>query len=56
MPNINTEVIRLANDLGMVGNSYSNIVNMTRKSLMHQSLKKAGLRHIRGTEVKSRED
>lgn len=47
---------RLANDLGMVGNSYSNIVNMTRKSLMHQSLKKAGLRHIRGTEVKSRED
>ena len=47
---------RLADDLGMTGNSYSNIANMTQKSAMHQSLKKAGLRYIRGAEVKSWED
>lgn len=47
---------RLADDLGMPGNPYSNIANMTQKSVMHQSLKKAGLRYIRGTEVKSWDD
>ena len=47
---------RLADDLGMPGTPYSNIANMTQKSVMHQSLKNAGLRYIRGTEVKSWED
>lgn len=47
---------RLADDLGMTGNPYSNIANMTQKSAMHESLKKAGLRYIRGTEVKTWED
>ena len=47
---------RLADDLGMPGTPYSNIANMTQKSVMHQSLKKAGLRYIRGTEVKSWDD
>lgn len=44
---------RLAEDLSMPGTPYSNIANMTQKSAMHQSLKNAGLRYIRGTEVKS---
>ena len=44
---------RLADDLGMPGTPYSNIANMTQKSVMHQSLRKAGLRYIRGAEVKS---
>lgn len=47
---------RLADDLGMPGTPYANIANMTQKSAMHQSLKKAGLRYIRGAEVKSWED
>ena len=47
---------RLAEDLGMPGTSYANIANMTQKSAMHQSLKRAGLRYIRGAEVKDWED
>lgn len=47
---------RLAEDLGMVGNSFSNIPNMTEKSVMHKTLKEAGLRYIRGEEVSSCED
>lgn len=47
---------RLANDLGMTGNPFSNIPNMTRKSVMHRTLKEAGLRYIQGREVSSRED
>ena len=47
---------RLADDLGMPGTSYANIANMTQKSAMHRSLKRAGLRSIRGTEVKDWED
>ncbi len=46
----------LADDLGMTGTPYANIANMTQKSAMHQCLKKAGLRYIRGAEVKSWED
>ena len=47
---------RLAEDLGMPGNSFSNIPNMTQKSVMHNTLKEAGLRYIRGEEVTSWED
>lgn len=47
---------RLAEDLGMVGNSFSNIPKMTEKSLMHKALKDAGLRYIRGEEVSSAEE
>ena len=46
---------RLAQDLGMVGNSFSNIAKMTEKSIMHKALKDAGLRYIRGEEVSSSE-
>lgn len=47
---------RLADDLGLTGNPYANIANMTQKSAMHETLKKAGLRYIRGAIVKSWED
>ena len=47
---------RLANDLGMPGNPYSNIDKMTQKSAMHSTLEAAGLRSIRGEEVSSWED
>lgn len=47
---------RLANDLGMTGNPFSNIAKMTQKSVMHNTLKEAGLRYIRGEEVSSWED
>ena len=47
---------RLADELGMVGNPYSNIKAMTEKTEMHKRLKAAGLRYIRGKEVSSRED
>ena len=47
---------RLANDLGMTSNSFSNIDKMTQKSAMHNALKDAGMRYIRGEEVTSCED
>ena len=47
---------RLADDLGLTGNPFSNIPKMTRKSVMQQTLKEAGLRYIRGKEVSSWED
>ena len=39
---------RLASDLGLTGNSFMNIPQMTQKSVMHRTLKEAGLRYIRG--------
>lgn len=47
---------RLADDLGLTGNPFSNIDKMTQKSVMHDALKEAGLRYIRGEEVSSLED
>ena len=47
---------RLADDLGLTGNPFSNIPKMTRKSVMHRTLKEAGLRYIHGKEVSSCED
>lgn len=47
---------RLANDLGLIGNSFENIQKMTRKSVMHRRLKELGLRYIRGETVSSWED
>lgn len=47
---------RLADDLGLPGNPFSNITKMTQKSVMHKTLKEAGLRYIDGKEVSSWED
>ncbi len=47
---------RLANDMGLIGNPFSNIPQMTRKSIMHKTLKGSGLRYIQGEEVFSPED
>ena len=47
---------RLANDMGLIGNPVSNIPRMTRKSIMHKTLKEAGLRYIHGEEVFSSKD
>lgn len=47
---------RLADDLGLTGNSFANIPKMTRKSVMQLALKEAGLRSIQGREVGSVED
>ena len=46
---------RLADELGLTGNPYANIAAMTEKTVMHQRLSEAGLRHIRGREVSSGE-
>ena len=48
--------IRLAEDLGLPGNSTSNIPQMTNKYLMHKALEDAGLRGIRGKIVHDREE
>ena len=48
--------IRLAEDLGLPGNSTSNIPQMTNKYLMHKALENAGLRGIRGKIVHDREE
>lgn len=42
---------RLSEDLGLIGNPYSNISAMTRKDGMHEALKNAGLRYIKGKTV-----
>ncbi len=47
---------RLADDLNLPGNPYKNIAKMTQKSVMHNTLKEAGLRYIQGEEVNSVKD
>ncbi len=42
---------RLSEDLGLTGNPYKNIAAMTRKDAMHEALKNAGLRYIKGKTV-----
>ena len=42
---------KLSEDLGLTGNPYSNIPAMTRKDGMHEALKNAGLRYIKGKTV-----
>lgn len=44
---------RLAEDLGLPGNPAANIPQMTRKDCMHEALKKAGIRYIKGRKVKN---
>ena len=46
----------LANDLGLKCNKKENIPQMTRKSEMHNALKRAGLRYIKGEMVGSVEE
>lgn len=48
--------VHLATDLGLPGNPYSMIDRMTNKYYMHKSLEEAGVRHIRGKVVHSREE
>ena len=47
---VNTAV-HLADDLGLPGNSYANIKAITLKDHMHEALKKAGIRYIKGQVV-----
>ena len=47
---------RLAADLGLPGNPYENIEFMTRKDAMQEALKAAGMRYIRGRNVKTVEE
>ena len=46
----------LADDLGLPGNPKSIIPQMTRKDKMHEALKNAGIRYIRGQEVTTPEE
>ena len=46
---------RLSNDLGLLGNPIENIDAMTKKDAMHEALKKAGIRYIRGKVVDNAE-
>ena len=39
---------KLVSDLGLPGNQIANIDKMTKKSAMHEALKEAGLRYIKG--------
>lgn len=47
---------RLADDLGLPGNPASRIKAMTEKDAMHQALKDAGIRYIRGRIISSVEE
>lgn len=47
---------RLANDLGLISNSYDNIEYMIYKSAMQDALAKAGIRHIKGKVISSLEE
>ena len=47
---------RLADDLGLPGNPYSNIAMMTEKGAMQEALERAGMRYIRGRKVKTVEE
>ncbi len=46
----------LADDLGLPGNPKSILPQMTRKDKMHEALKNAGIRYIRGKEVTTPEE
>ena len=48
--------VHLSDDLGLMGNSYKNIDCMIRKDAMHEALKKAGIRYIKGKVVKTAEE
>ena len=48
--------VRLAHDLGLPGNPLDRIAAMTQKDAMHEALRLAGLRHIRGRIVHSVEE
>ncbi|MBR4427564.1 MAG: ATP-grasp domain-containing protein [Spirochaetales bacterium] len=47
---------RLADDLGLVGNKYSNIDKYTKKNVMHSTLIEHGVRGIRGRVIHSMEE
>ena len=48
--------IRLAHDLGLPGNPIGSLKAMTEKDAMHQALKEAGVRYIRGQVIASVEE
>ncbi|MBR3721758.1 MAG: ATP-grasp domain-containing protein [Selenomonadaceae bacterium] len=48
--------VRLAHDLGLPGNPIESLDAMTQKDAMHEALKRAGIRHIRGKVVRSVEE
>lgn len=48
--------VRLAHDLGLPGNPLDRIAAMTQKDAMHEALRLAGLRYIRGRIVRSVEE
>ena len=48
--------VRLAHDLGLPGNPIESLEAMTQKDAMHEALKKAGVRHIRGKVIRSLEE
>ena len=47
---------RLAEDLGLPGNPVSRIPGMTEKDAMHEALRKAGIRYIRGKVITDESD
>ena len=47
---------RLADDLGLPGNSKKNLKAMTEKDSMHEALKNYGIRYIRGKVIESVEE
>ena len=47
---------RLASDCGLPGNNINNIPKMTQKPAMHEALKEAGIRYIKGKVVDSSKD
>lgn len=47
---------RLSEDLGLPGNPLSALRSMTEKDAMHEALKKAGIRYMRGEVIKSEEE
>ncbi|MBQ7266083.1 MAG: ATP-grasp domain-containing protein [Firmicutes bacterium] len=47
---------RLSEDLGLLGNPYKTVAAMTRKDAMHEALKKAGIRYIKGKVIKTAEE
>lgn len=48
--------VRLAHDLGLPGNPIESLDAMTQKDAMHEALKQAGVRHIRGKVIRSLEE
>lgn len=47
---------RLSNDLGLLGNPVEKLDAMTKKDAMHEALKNAGIRYVRGKVVTNSED